>query len=55
MTGSKAAAAGRPYDGVEVTGWPVGTIIRGRRVVWDGAITDLPANGAPVRFWEAGF
>jgi dihydroorotase len=44
-----------PYDGVEVTGWPVGTIIRGRPVVWDGAITDLPANGAPVRFWEAGF
>lgn len=44
-----------PFDGVTVTGWPVGTVIRGRQVVWDGAITSEPAGGAPVRFWEAGF
>ena len=23
-----------PYDGVRVTGWPVGTFVRGRRVMW---------------------
>ena len=25
-----------PYDGVAVTGWPVGTFVRGRRVMWEG-------------------
>jgi dihydroorotase len=38
-----------PYDGVTVQGWPVGTLIRGRRVMWDGAILGA-ANGEPVRF-----
>jgi dihydroorotase len=41
-----------PYDGKQVTGWPVGTIIRGRRVMWEGELTN-PAQGAPVRFGEA--
>ena len=41
-----------PYDGMTVTGWPVGTIIRGRRVMWEGELT-TPANGAAVRFLEA--
>lgn len=40
-----------PYDGVAVTGWPVGTFIRGRKVMWDGEILG-PANGEPVRFVE---
>ncbi len=38
-----------PYDGVSVQGWPVGTIVRGRRVMWEGDITG-PAGGQPVRF-----
>ena len=38
-----------PYDGVEVTGWPVGTVIRGRRVMWQGEIV-TPGAGEPVRF-----
>ena len=40
-----------PYDGVTVTGWPVGTIIRGNRVMWEG---ELVANsqGEVVRFSE---
>ena len=38
-----------PYDGKTVTGWPVGTIIRGRRVMWEGELTG-PSGGAPVRF-----
>jgi len=41
-----------PYDGIEVTGWPVGTIIRGRRVVWEGELT-MPGQGQPVRFMQA--
>jgi dihydroorotase len=41
-----------PYDGVEVKGWPVGTIIRGRKVMWAGEII-APAHGAPVRFLES--
>ena len=40
-----------PYDGMEVTGWPVGTIVRGRKVMWDGQILG-PANGEPVAFLE---
>ncbi len=42
-----------PYDNQKVTGWPVGTIIRGRRVMWDGEILGT-ASGAPVKFHEAG-
>jgi len=40
-----------PYDGVTVTGWPVGTFVRGRKVVWEGSLT-APAHGERVRFWE---
>ena len=39
-----------PYDGRTVTGWPVGTIVRGRRVMWEGELT-APAAGEAVRFW----
>jgi dihydroorotase len=38
-----------PYDGHQVTGWPVGTIVRGQKVMWDGEITTKGA-GMPVRF-----
>ncbi len=41
-----------PYDGVTVTGWPVGTVIRGRRVMWQGELL-APATGEPMRFLEA--
>jgi dihydroorotase len=41
-----------PYAGLAVTGWPVGTIIRGRRVMWDGELT-APGAGQPVRFHAA--
>lgn len=44
-------SAWTPYDGVEVTGWPRGTIIRGERVMWEDEIIDAPC-GAPVRFAE---
>jgi len=35
-----------PYDGVTVTGWPVGTFVRGRRVMWEGEITSAAAGEA---------
>jgi dihydroorotase len=40
-----------PFDGVTVTGWPLGTVIRGRRVMWDDEIIG-PAQGEAVRFME---
>jgi dihydroorotase len=40
-----------PYDGRTVTGWPVGTIVRGRRAMWEGELT-APAAGEAVRFWR---
>ncbi len=40
-----------PYDGKGVTGWPVGTVIRGRRVMWHGEIVQ-PHGAEPVRFME---
>jgi dihydroorotase len=39
-----------PFDGMAVTGWPVGTIIRGRRVMWEGTLAN-EATGAPLRFY----
>jgi dihydroorotase len=41
-----------PHDGRTVTGWPVGTFIRGRMVMWNGEITGK-AEGQPIRFIEA--
>ncbi|VTZ24179.1 Dihydroorotase (fragment) [Methylocella tundrae] len=41
-----------PYDGKSVLGWPVGTIIRGARVMWEGEIA-APSRGEAARFWQA--
>jgi dihydroorotase len=40
-----------PYAGVTVTGWPVGTVIRGHKAMWEGSLT-APARGERVRFLE---
>ncbi|MGB4865290.1 MAG: dihydroorotase [Hyphomicrobium sp.] len=40
-----------PYDGVEVTGWPIGTFVRGHKVMWDSEILG-PAKGEPAGFLE---
>jgi len=40
-----------PFAGRTVKGWPVGTIVRGRRAMWDDELGD--AGGAAVRFGEA--
>ncbi len=41
-----------PYDGQQVTGWPVGTFVRGRRVMWQGDVV-TPSQGQAVRFHAA--
>ena len=38
-----------PFTGDQLTGKPIGTIIRGRRVMWDGQLANA-AHGRPVRF-----
>ncbi|MBV9555926.1 MAG: dihydroorotase [Pseudolabrys sp.] len=40
-----------PYHGVSVTGWPVGTFVRGHKVMWEGSLV-TPAQGERVRFLE---
>ena len=40
-----------PFAGKTVTGWPIGTIIRGRRVMWEDSLIDQ-AQGQPIRFVE---
>ena len=40
-----------PYAGKAVTGWPVGTVIRGSRVMWEGELV-TPSQGERVRFLE---
>ena len=41
-----------PYHGMTVTGWPIGTIVRGLRVMWNGEIIGK-AHGQPIKFIEA--
>ena len=41
-----------PFNAMTLTGKPVGTIIRGRRVMWEGEILG-EAQGRPLRFQEA--
>ena len=38
-----------PFEGMRLRGRPVGTIIRGRRVMWESELTG-PAAGRPLRF-----
>lgn len=40
-----------PFAGIETTGWPVATIVRGRIVMRDGVLV-AAGSGAPVRFGE---
>ncbi len=46
---SQSRSGWTPYDGKQVKGWPKGTIIRGRRVMWEDELLG-PATGQPVRF-----
>ncbi|NGO53975.1 dihydroorotase [Allomesorhizobium camelthorni] len=50
QAGSKAGWT--PYHGKQVTGWPVGTIVRGQRVMWEAEIVEA-WKGSAVEFSEA--
>jgi dihydroorotase len=41
-----------PYDGMNVTGWPIGTFVRGCKVMWDGQLTKI-SSGEAVKFHES--
>jgi len=43
-----------PFTGKRLTGKPVGTIIRGRRVMWEGELIG-PPQGTPIRFESVEF
>lgn len=40
-----------PYADMQVTGWPVGTVVRGSRVMWEGELA-TPSRGEAARFVE---
>ena len=40
-----------PFEGLETTGWPVATIIRGRIVMREGALL-APGFGEPIHFFD---
>lgn len=52
ITNDKIAsrAGWTPYDGKQVTGWPIGTFVRGRKVMWEGEILG-EAMGETARFY----
>ncbi len=56
VTITDAAMASRcgwtPYAGMKVTGWPIGTVLRGKLVMWEGELV-TPGQGTPVRFLAA--
>ncbi len=48
----KSRVGWTPYHGVSVTGWPVGTIVRGHKVMWENELV-TPSQGQPMRFQES--
>ncbi len=40
-----------PFEGDTVIGWPIGTFVRGHKVMWDGSLV-TPSRGQAVRFQE---
>ncbi len=53
-TGSPRRPGWTPYHGKQVTGWPVGTILRGRKVMWENSLVTPGArrNGQIPRNFE---
>jgi len=48
---SVSRAGWTPYNGMRVAGWPVDTVIRGSKVMWDGTLVG-GAQGERVHFLE---
>jgi dihydroorotase len=49
---SRSRCGWTPFAGTEVTGWPVGTIVRGTAVMRDGQLLGAP-RGEPATFLPA--
>lgn len=47
----QSRAGWSPYTGMTLSGWPMGTIVRGHVVMWDGELRGSPL-GAPLRFQD---
>lgn len=45
----ESRAGWTPYHGTRVTGWPIGTIIRGQKAMWQGVLASA-ARGEAVKF-----
>ncbi len=50
----RSRAGWSPFTGVELTGKPIGTIVRGQVAMWEDQLGDAP-QGAPIRFETTGF
>ena len=40
-----------PYDGMKISGWPIGTFVRGKKVMWENVLQEK-AQGEAVKFLE---
>jgi dihydroorotase len=40
-----------PYDGMKISGWPIGTLVRGKKVMWENVLQEK-AQGEAVKFLE---
>lgn len=38
-----------PFTGMDIKGWPVGTMVRGQKVMWENELV-TPSTGAPISF-----
>ena len=50
----RSRAGWSPFTGMELTGKPIGTIVRGQVAMWENQLGDAP-QGAPIRFETTGF
>jgi len=50
----RSRAGWSPFTGMELTGKPIGTIVRGQVAMWEDQLGDAP-QGAPIRFETTGF
>ncbi|MDR6788930.1 dihydroorotase [Sphingomonas sp. BE138] len=50
----RSRAGWSPFTGMELTGKPIGTIVRGQVAMWEDTLGDAP-QGAPIRFDATGF
>ncbi|VXC67269.1 dihydroorotase [Sphingomonas sp. 8AM] len=50
----RSRAGWSPFTGMELTGKPIGTIVRGQVAMWEDQLGEAP-QGAPIRFETTGF